>query len=838
MSSRQTNFTVDKASGRIISAGPEEIDATQPLLDILINEAGWNPAQIVSRPKQWRVVANPSGKRDWPVDIAIFDDAKHLRDPEHVIMFCECKRPDVDSGIEQLKIYLDREPHARVGLWFNGINQAIIYKTKNGYQTAADGTPIPTPRDPLVPTEAKALTISDLRKAPSLVPVFKRIRDRIVTLDRHVNRDEDILPDISLLLLLKIRDEQRHQFTPLQLLSFQIDKTVQLTAHRMREFLKDEVARNADIFGATEREVHFQIDDESIYYIVEMLQHFQLLSNDTDAVAEAFQVIRGKAYKGEEGQYFTPQSAVRVAIAAVAPRPEDRIIDPACGSGSFLATALANVTEYLRSIYGTDESALNLGRRNWSTQQLFAIDKDSVSIRLSKAYLSMLGDGSTHVFKADAIRPLHWSNGLTATIQDNSFDVVVTNPPFGTKLKVPGNIGREETYNLSAEWKKIDDVWQTTDEFAQRDLGLIFLERSIKLLREGGRLAIVLPDTYLFSDSYGWLVQWLSRYTITHSINVPIEAFEPHCRAKTSIIVLQKSSPSPDHQIIGSVCETFGEDKHGRPRFKFEGGTQTDIRDDEMKETAELLQKTPALGETKLHFHFPQKDAIDRGNLIASYWWRRPYLNALEQFAKENNCDLFSIKDLLQTGELEVFDGHGSPNSHFHGHGTISYIKVVDIKNWRVNENPNYAIPTDVADKLRRGKLLQPYDLVTPTRASKNIGLFGVIMPWQTRVILTREIAIWRVSKIAERIDPWLLLALMSLKVVHDQFKFLVLMQMNREDLGSRYCEVCIPLPRDKQLREQWSRPIREYFEASALAHDNYENLTSHLDPALFADRP
>jgi len=102
----QTKYTVDKASGRIISAGPEEIDATQPLLEILINEAGWNPSQIVSRPKQWRVVASPSGKRDWPVDIAIFDDAKHLRDSEHVILFCECKRPDVDSGIEQLKIYV------------------------------------------------------------------------------------------------------------------------------------------------------------------------------------------------------------------------------------------------------------------------------------------------------------------------------------------------------------------------------------------------------------------------------------------------------------------------------------------------------------------------------------------------------------------------------------------------------------------------------------------------------------------------------------------------------------------------------------------------------------
>ena len=133
-------YAVDHASGRIISAGPEEIDATQPFLEILIREAGWDPKQIVSRPNQWRVPASPSAKRVWPVDIALFDDPKHMRDPEHVIVLCECKRPDIETGIEQLKIYLDREPHARVGVWFNGLEHAVVYKTKTGYDTASSGT--------------------------------------------------------------------------------------------------------------------------------------------------------------------------------------------------------------------------------------------------------------------------------------------------------------------------------------------------------------------------------------------------------------------------------------------------------------------------------------------------------------------------------------------------------------------------------------------------------------------------------------------------------------------------------------------------------------------------
>ena len=199
MATKNGDYIVDKVSGCLVKAGAEEVKATQPLLEILIQECGWDPKQLVTRP-QWRVPSSPSGRRTWPVDVAIFRDAKKARDPDHIVAICECKRPDEESGIAQLKIYLDREPHARVGVWFNGVDHAVIYKTAARYEVAPAGTPIPTPQDPLTPTGKKALTLGDLRQAPSLVPVFKRIRDRLATLDRNVNRDEEILPDISLLL--------------------------------------------------------------------------------------------------------------------------------------------------------------------------------------------------------------------------------------------------------------------------------------------------------------------------------------------------------------------------------------------------------------------------------------------------------------------------------------------------------------------------------------------------------------------------------------------------------------------------------------------------------------
>ena len=322
---------------------------------------------------------------------------------------CECKRPDEESGVDQLKLYLDREPHARVGVWFNGVDHAVVYKTQTGYTVAPVGTPIPGPQDPIHPGDRPTLlTYPALREAPSLVPLFKRIRNRLAARDTNVNRDEEILPDLSSLLLLKILDEQANRLSPNRPLSFQSKgENRQATSQHIRQLLARELAKHTDVFGTTE--LALSIDDESTAYIVEELQNYRLLSNDIDSISTAFQVLRGKAYKGEEGQFFTPPSVVRIAVAAVAPTSDDRVIDPACGSGSFLALSLNTVIEGLKGIIAEDSADYGTAKRDWSTQNLYALDKDSVSVRLTKAFLSLLGDGSSHVFKVDSLVKKGWS---------------------------------------------------------------------------------------------------------------------------------------------------------------------------------------------------------------------------------------------------------------------------------------------------------------------------------------------------------------------------------------------------------------------------------------------
>ncbi len=319
---------------------------------------------------------------------------------------------------------------------------------------------------------------------------------------------------------------------------------------------------------------------------------------------------------------------------------------------------------------------------------------------------------------------------------------------------------------------------------------------------------------------------------------MPIEAFEPHCRAKTSILVLRKRKPTKHQEITGVLTESYGEDKHGHTLYRLDSeGRQTGVLEDEMAEAAALLAVGYGREESKLKFRFLQTDAASSGVILASYHWRKPYEDALEGFAGENDCTLVSIGELVDSGELKLESGHGSPKSHFKGRGSVPYIKVSDIKNWRIIENSKYFIPMDEARRLRGNRTLRPFDLVTPTRASKNIGLLGVVMPWQVNAVLTKEIAVIRVAD-QTRLSPWLLLVMMSLRVVNDQFRYLVQMQTNREDLGQRIRELRMPIPRKRIVRERWEGHVREYFEAMSSAHRQYDKLLDSLDANHFVDRP
>jgi type I restriction enzyme M protein len=194
-----------------------------------------------------------------------------------------------------------------------------------------------------------------------------------------------------------------------------------------------------------------------------------------------------------------------------------------------------------------------------------------------------------------------------------------------------------------------------------------------------------------------------------------------------------------------------------------------------------------------------------------------------------------TLGDLVKQGMLEIRGGHGSP-SHEERIGTVPYIKVSDLRAGLVNINPTNRVPRAVAETFWKGKSsgLRAFDLVCPERTSKNIGDFCVLMPGQEQVVATKEIIVLRPGPAAQ-FDPFYLLWAMTLVIVRDQWKRVVFMQTNREDVGGRYLEIEIPVPPNKARADKVSKPFRDYFMAIANARGAFADyLAAHNDHHFF----
>jgi type I restriction enzyme M protein len=135
---------------------------------------------------------------------------------------------------------------------------------------------------------------------------------------------------------------------------------------------------------------------------------------------------------------------------------------------------------------------------------------------------------------------------------------------------------------------------------------------------------------------------------------------------------------------------------------------------------------------------------LNRQVLVPTYYDRR-YSEGIEQLLKENGLIGVTIGQLVDSGQIMVRGGHGSPsNDQRSGH--IPYVKVSDIRGLRININPTNLVSDAVARRFWRGATsgLEPWDLITPNRASSNIGEFAILLPGEEQVVLTKEVFLFR----------------------------------------------------------------------------------------------
>ena len=261
---------------------------------------------------------------------------------------------------------------------------------------------------------------------------------------------------------------------------------------------------------------------------------------------------------------------------------------------------------------------------------------------------------------------------------------------------------------------------------------------------------------------------------------------------------------------------TCGIYKDGGTRYKTDPstGTRTDEVDNQLLDhvtafTANIYPPGAA--------NAPVNEVFDSKILVPTYFDHR-YNDGIHEFLNTSGIAGVTLGELIDNATVTERRGHGSPsNDQRVGH--IPYIKVSDIRSLRINPNPTNLVSREVAQRFWRGNNsgLEPFDLITPNRASSNIGEFAILLPGEQEIVVTKEVFVFRVAQ-SNLFDHYYLLWALSLRVVRDQWRRIALMQTNREDCGRRYREIVLPRPQDRAWADKSSAAFREYFTRVAAA--------------------
>ena len=601
----------DYIDGKFRRDTPEEY-VRQTIEKRLVNEHKYEPEQIKIE------FGLKLGSRRPRADIVIFSKDSPELNQDHVWLIVECKSEKIapknrKDGVEQLKSYMSACPNCEWGMWTNGKYREVLRKEKiEGRYEFQEYNDIPPADGSLEDVDRPKR--NKLKKAyeDNLLMVFKTCHDHIYVTDGL--QKQPAFFELLKLIFCKTLDEQ-NLGKPLEFYTTSKERSNpdgQLTVKNRISKIFDKVKKQfPQIFEANDE---IGLQPRSLVWIVSELQSYSLLETHVDVKGKAYEELVGANLRGDRGEFFTPRNIMRMAVEMINPKPDEKICDTSCGTGGFLVMAMNHVIEQLK-----EEVEVDLGEpeSKWSDDQkrifrdrirqiaasnFYGFDINPDLVKATKMNMVMNNDGSGNIYRNDSLLPPHeWSIDLkkqlaeALNIQANTiknadtiefFDVIVTNPPFGSKIPIKDSHILEQ-FEIGYLWRTEKDgengqtSWQRSRDFqSSAPPEQLFIERCIQFLKPGGRLAIVLPDSILGNPGLGYIRQWLVEKTrIVASVDLHVDTFQPRNGTQTSVLIVQKKTHKETaaeqlsetirlYNIFMAMVERVGHDKRGNTLFK------------------------------------------------------------------------------------------------------------------------------------------------------------------------------------------------------------------------------------------------------------------------------
>lgn len=793
-------YIVDYITGQQVKATPEEIAAVQVYAKILVEDYGYPLDHIQTHP-QYRVKASPSDPEyRYPVDIAVFSTSEKRRGEEIIVV--ECKKPTREDGIEQLKAYL-RFCEADLGVWFNGQNTHYIHKVIKNGRIEFDESIINIPKYGQRLEDIGKFKRSELQETHNLKAKFVNIRNFLAGNAVGVTRDEEIARQLINIILCKLYDEKFTQ--PDDIVSFRAGVNEDPKDVKDRILKRFAEAKNVypDVLG---KDDNITLDAVSLAYIVGELQNYSLLNAKRDVIGDAFEVIIHRAAKGDQGQYFTPKNVVKTAIKILDPGVDDKIIDPACGSGGFLIESL----KYLHN--KIEENGQKLRWPAEMIQQekmakanlnICGIEKDTFLSKIVKAYMILVGDGKSGIFCEDSLNyPSDWQQKTQARISLGAFDILLANPPFGSRIPVIGE-KKLKQFPLGYKWKldKKTGKWvQNTASVKDKEAPqILFIDRCLDFVKDGGRLALVLPDGVLCNPTDGYIVQEILRQTeIIGLIDLPMSTFLPMTPTKTHLVFLKKTkNPRADYEFFMSYAKSCGHDKRGR---------EVAVDDLELIPGHLAALKEGAAQPSHLGWFIKKSELIN--NVLLPKYYNPDLSLELKRYEDSGEYVLKTLSELEAEKVVKVSRGVevGSEN---YGMGEIPFVRTSEVSNWEITSDCTHCIPLEIYEKFRKRQNLEVEDILVVNDGTYLMGRAAMITESDLRVVIQSHFRRIKVLK-KEVISPYLLMAMLGLEIVQRQIESKAFRQGTISTLGNRLMEVKIPIPIDAELKESITKDVEE----------------------------
>jgi type I restriction enzyme M protein len=677
MAESNNNYIEDFISGKQVRATPEEIQAVQVYSKMLVEDYGYPKSHIQTHP-QWRVKVRPSDtKKEYPVDIAIFESNKKEDGTEIIIV--ECKKSNRRDGKTQLEDYL-RFSKARIGVWFNGEEKLFLKKTEKDGRILFEEIPnIPKFGERL--EDIGLYKRKDLKVAHNLKSVFRTIRNYLAANAVGITRDEVFAQQIINLIFCKIYDER---FTkPEDTVNFRagIEEKPEDIQKRLKELFEHVKTQYNDVI---DNDDEILLDSNTLRYVVGELQIFCITESERDAIGDAFETFIGPSLKGGQGQFFTPRNIVKLLVDMVNPTAEEKLIDPACGSGGFLIESLRHIWTAIDKrgkSYKWPEHEIFAEKQRAAIKNIRGSDKDSFLSKVAKAYMAIIGDGRGGVFCENSLdNPENWKTITQESIQLGHFDIVVTNPPFGQKLKIDDSSILKK-YSLGHKWTqtKKDGVFVKSNQVqATQAPQILFIERCLQLIRQGGRIGIIAPESMFCNPSHRYIVQYIKSVArIKAIISLPEELFQPYTHAKTCAVIIEKkpTDSKSGHEIFMAVANWCGHDSRGLP-----------IPHDDIPNILAKFLEYKKKGSIEYdHLGFVINESEIRDDVYLPKYYNPEIPKKLKKLSKTHDLLLFG--DLVKNGALRISTGD-EVGKLAYGTGNIPFIRTSDIANWEIKLDP------------------------------------------------------------------------------------------------------------------------------------------------------